>query len=54
MEEGRRGFKIVIARPTGKITLVRPIRSWEENVRLDLKKIGVNSHWVRSAEDRDY
>ena len=28
---------------------------WEDNIRLDLKEIGINTrNWVDSAEGRDY
>ena len=42
MEEGKSAFKIVIDKPTGKIPLGRPRRRWEDNIRVDLKKIGIN------------
>ena len=39
MEEGRSAFKILTGRPTpaGKISLGRPRRRWEDNIRMDLK-----------------
>ena len=55
MEEGRSAFKILIGKSTGKITLEGPRRKWEENFRMDLKEIGINTRdWVDSAQDRDY
>ena len=36
-EEGRSGFKMLTGKPTGKRTLVRPRRRWEDNIRMDLK-----------------
>ena len=42
MEEGRSAFKILIGTPTGKRHLGRLRFSWEENIRMDLKEIGVN------------
>ena len=41
MEEGRNAFKILTDTSTGKIPLVRPRRRWEDNIRMDLKKMGV-------------
>jgi hypothetical protein len=39
----------------GKISLGRPRRTWEDNIRVDLKEIGINtSNWVDWAQDRDY
>ena len=51
MEEGRSAFKILPGKPTGK----RPWRRWEDNIRMDLEEIGVNTgNWVDSAQDRDH
>jgi len=34
---------------------VRPRRRWEDNIRMDLEKIGINAgNWVYSDQDRDY
>ena len=55
MEKVRRDFKILTAKPTGKIPFGRPGRRWEGNIRMDLKVIGINTrNWVDSAQDRDY
>ena len=41
MEEGRSAFL------TGKRPLGRPRRKWEDNIRMDLKEIGINTrNWV--------
>ena len=55
MEEGRNAFKILTRTPAGKRFLGRPRRRWEDNIRMDLKEIGINTrNWVDSAQDRDY
>jgi hypothetical protein len=55
MEEGRRAFKILTSKPTGQRPLERPRRRWENNIRMDLNAIGINTrNWVDSAQDRDY
>ena len=55
VEEGRSAFKILTGTLTGKRPLGRPRRRWEDNIRMDLKEIGVNwRNWVDSDEDRDY
>ena len=55
MEEGRSAFKILTGRPAGKRNLGRPRRRWEDNIRMDLEEIDINScNWVDSAQDRDY
>ena len=47
-EEGRSTFKIL----TG---LGRPRRRWEDNIRMYIKEMGINTrHWVDLAQDRDY
>ena len=39
---------------TGNIPLGRPRRRWEENIRMDLKEISVNTrNWVDSTQDRE-
>ena len=41
--------------PTGKIPLGRPRCRWEDNIRMDLKEIGIKKkNWVLSDQDRDY
>ena len=55
MEEGRSAFKMLTTKPTGKSSLGRPRRRWEENIRMNLKDIGINTwNWIDSAQDRDY
>ena len=43
MEEGRSAFKILTGKPTGKRSLGRPRRRWEDNIRKDLEEIGINA-----------
>ena len=46
-EEGRNAFTILTGKPTGKRPLGRPKRGWEDNNRMDLKEIGINTrNWV--------
>ena len=53
MEEGRRAFKTLKGKPTRKRPLGRPRLRWEDNIRINLKEIGVNTRdWIDSAEDR--
>ena len=41
--------------PTGKRSLGRLRRRWEDNIRMDLKEIGINSrNWIDSAQNIDY
>ena len=55
MEEGRNAFKILTGTPTGKRALGRPRSRWEDNIRIDIKEIGINTrNWGDSAQDRNY
>ena len=51
IEEYRNAFKILTRKPTGK----RLMRRWEDNIRMDLKEIDVNTrNWIDLAQDRDF
>ena len=55
MEERRSAFKILTGTPTGKRCLGNPRRRWEDNIRMYLKEICINTrNWVCSAQVRDY
>ena len=55
MEEGRSAFTILTGKPAEKGPFGRPRRRWEDNIRMDLKRIGANAwNWVDSAQDRNY
>ena len=45
MEEDRNAFKILTDTPTGKRPLGRPRHRWEDDVRMNLNKIGVNMRY---------
>ena len=51
---GRIYFKILTDKPIGNIPLGIPRLRLEENFRMDLKKIGINTrNWVDSTQDKD-
>ena len=53
--EFRSAFKILIRKPTGKKPLGRPRRRWEDNIRMNLKEIGINTrNGADSTQDRNY
>jgi hypothetical protein len=53
MREGRGAYKVLVARPEGKRPLGRPRRRWEDNIKMDLREIGINGeNWIRLAQDR--
>ena len=43
MEEDRIAFKILSGKPTGKRSIGRPRRRWEDNIRMNLKEMGINT-----------
>ena len=55
MEECSSAFKILTGKLTGTRPLGRPSRRCEDNIRMNLKEIGINTrNCVDSAQDRDY
>ena len=53
MEEARGAFKILTGKAIRNIPLERPKCIREDNIRMDLKEIGINTRtWVDSAQDR--
>ena len=43
-----------MGKPEGKRPLGRPRRRWEENIKMDLKKVGCGGmDWIELAQDRD-
>ena len=55
MEDGRSAFKMLTGKLTGKRTLGRPRRRWEDNIRMDLKETVINTrNWADSAQDKNY
>jgi hypothetical protein len=47
-------YKILVGKPEGKRPLGRPMRRWEDGIRMDLREIGLGSvDWIRLAQDRD-
>jgi hypothetical protein len=43
-----------VGKPEGKRPLGRPRRSWEDNINMDLQKVGGGRRdWMELAQDRD-
>ena len=40
VEEGRDVHKVLVGKPEGKRPLGRPRRRWEDNIKMDLQKVG--------------
>ena len=55
MELGRSVFKILIGTLTEIRSVGRIWRTWEDNIRMNLKEIVIHTrNWVELAHDRDY
>ena len=53
MEKIRSAFKVLRGKPTGKRSLGRPRRRWEDNIKWTYF-FNYMRNWVDSAQDRDY
>ena len=43
MEEGRSALKILSGTPAGNRPLGKPSRTWKNNIRMDLKEMGIKT-----------
>jgi hypothetical protein len=54
MGEVRVAYNILVGRPEGRRPLGSPRRRWEDNIKMDLRKIGFGDvGWNHLAQDRD-
>ena len=54
IKEGRSTFKILTGSPAGKSPSGRLRLRWEDNIRMDLKEIGISTrNWTDSAQYSD-
>ncbi|KAJ4443813.1 hypothetical protein ANN_05594 [Periplaneta americana] len=54
MGESRNAYRVLVGRPEGKRPLGRPIRRWEDNIKMDLREVGYDDReWINLAQDRD-
>jgi hypothetical protein len=54
MGEDRKVYKVWVEKPEGKRPLGRPRLRWDDEIRMDLRDIGLGSvDWIRLAQDRD-
>jgi hypothetical protein len=52
-EGGRSVYRVLIGKPEGKRPLGRRRRSWEDNIKMDLREIGIDGvNWIQLAQDR--
>jgi len=53
MVVGRGVYRISVGRPEGKRQLERPRRRWANNIKMDLREIGIDgANWIQLAQDR--
>jgi hypothetical protein len=52
--EGRDVYKVLVGKTEGKRPLRRPRRRWENNIKMDLQKVGCGDMgWIELAQDKD-
>jgi hypothetical protein len=52
--KGRGVYRVLMGKPEVRRTLGRHRRRWEDNIRLDLRKVGCGCvDWMELAQDRD-
>jgi hypothetical protein len=53
MGEGRGVYRVLVGRPESKRPLGIPRHRWEDNIKMDIKEIGMGgANWIRLARDR--
>jgi hypothetical protein len=46
----RNAYKILVGKPEGRDPLGKPRRSWEDNIKMDLREIGFRGvDWIHLA-----
>ena len=54
MGEGRDVHRVLMGKPEGKRPLGKPMRKWEDNIKMDLQEVGAGcGDWMELAQDRD-
>jgi hypothetical protein len=50
----RRGiYRVLVGKPESKKPLGRPRHRWEDNIKMDLREIGIDgANWIQLAQDR--
>jgi hypothetical protein len=52
MGEGRGVYRVLVGRPEGKRPLGRPKRRWEDNIKINVREIGIDgANWIHLAQD---
>jgi hypothetical protein len=54
MGEGRGVYRFSVGKPEGKKPLGIPRRRWEDNIKMDLQKVGCGGmEWIELNQDRN-
>jgi hypothetical protein len=54
MGERRGAYRALVGKPEGRRPLGRSRRRWEDNIKMDLREIGLGGmDWINLAQDRD-
>jgi hypothetical protein len=52
MGERRGVYRVLVGKPESKRPLGRPRRRWEDNIKMDLREIGIDgANWIRLVQD---
>ena len=53
MDQSTNAYRVLVGKPEGNRSLGRPIRRWENNIKMDLGEVGCDPRdWINLAEDR--
>jgi hypothetical protein len=54
MGEGKVVYRVLVGKPEGRRPLGRPRHRWEDNIRMDFRKVRCGCvDWIELAQDRD-
>jgi len=46
-------YSVLVGKPEGKRPLGRPMRKWEDNIKMNLQDVGCEGmDWIEQAQDR--
>ena len=53
MGKRRGAYKVLVKKPEGRRPLGKPRHRWDDNIKIDLRKVGWGIDWIDLAQDRD-
>ena len=54
MEQSKNAYRVLEGKPEGKRPLERPSRRWEDNIKMDLRKVGCDADITFLEESGQY